>query len=850
MHSPPMQKRWAKRTLLVLALSLFGFAACTNAEPVAQALLPTDTLPPPKVAYSSATNAALLPLTVQSAAPSSTATRTPTLTATFTAAAPVLPTSTATLQALVAQAIVAQEAAGGETSRTAILNEIINNVVARLSDQESFETANEAQVLGLGGQVQTDASSTVRIDLSEGSILRLDQNSFFTVTALEPAEASPLARLFLSIGRIFIVLTGDGSLEVETPVGIASVRGSAAVAWYIPPNEFVFGCGAGDCSIGRGEGDGFLSFQIPVGQLGTIVGQDGLPQSAGPIPQELVFEWLRLAAEAHPELAPLATQIVGTATAHAATLTAQPTNVPTEAQAGESDSTAPTVTNVNSSADTGDGQLDSKEPTNVNITQLTISFSEGMNDPAGDTDDNDVTNPGNYTLVKDGGNRSLESSTCNTASGDDSLMTINSVTYDSGTNTATLNVNGGTALPNNLYRVIACGTATLKDSSGNALDGNGDGSGGDNFSRDFAVSPTPTVFTDDLTVNGNCTLREAITAANTNAAVDSCRAGSAGNDLIVLLTGTYNLSVAGTGENNTATGDLDIKEDLDIFGQGAGKSIVDGNAIDRVFDNRAGTAVDFQDLTITDGKGSSDEGAGIRNNGTSVSLMRVTVSANTASGAASGKGGGIYNASSLTISQSTISGNTAENDGGGIFNTAAGTATIQNSTISGNKADDAGGGIFNAGTGGVTNISYSTIASNTADDNMTGAGTGGGGIKNDGGTVNIDSSIVADNTDNSANSSHDCTGSPTSGDYNHIEDITNCGFTASTNDTTGSDPALAPLANNGGNTLTHLLNSASGAINTIPNGTNGCGAAPFAADQRASGRPQGGSCDKGAVESQ
>jgi CSLREA domain-containing protein len=70
---------------------------------------------------------------------------------------------------------------------------------------------------------------------------------------------------------------------------------------------------------------------------------------------------------------------------------------------------------------------------------------------------------------------------------------------------------------------------------------------------------------DDIDINGNCTLREAIIAANTDTAVDNCTAGS-GSDTIFLLSGSYMLSIPGAGENAGATGDLDITDDLTITG--------------------------------------------------------------------------------------------------------------------------------------------------------------------------------------------------------------------------------------------------------------------------------------------
>ncbi|MBP9143164.1 MAG: CSLREA domain-containing protein [Thermoanaerobaculia bacterium] len=70
-----------------------------------------------------------------------------------------------------------------------------------------------------------------------------------------------------------------------------------------------------------------------------------------------------------------------------------------------------------------------------------------------------------------------------------------------------------------------------------------------------ATSFNITTFADDDLVNGNCTLREAIRAADLNAAVDACPAGDL-SDLITLPIGTYPFS----GEELLANGgDLTIR---------------------------------------------------------------------------------------------------------------------------------------------------------------------------------------------------------------------------------------------------------------------------------------------------
>src|SRR5690242_7952991 len=74
-----------------------------------------------------------------------------------------------------------------------------------------------------------------------------------------------------------------------------------------------------------------------------------------------------------------------------------------------------------------------------------------------------------------------------------------------------------------------------------------------------AATITVNTTTDELNNDGDCSLREAIQAANTNAAVDRCTAGTLTPiDEIIVPPGTYTLTLAGANENNNATGDLDI----------------------------------------------------------------------------------------------------------------------------------------------------------------------------------------------------------------------------------------------------------------------------------------------------
>jgi CSLREA domain-containing protein len=231
---------------------------------------------------------------------------------------------------------------------------------------------------------------------------------------------------------------------------------------------------------------------------------------------------------------------------------------------------------------------------------------------------------------------------------------------------------------------------------------------------------------DDTAVNGNCTLREAVIAANTDSVVDACPAGS-GADVISVPAGTYLLTLVGAGEDAAATGDLDLTADVDIQGAGAASTIVDGNLTDRVFDfDPAASGITARLASVTVRNGAQvDEGGGIRNRGT-LTLEESAVTNNAASSNSIGLGGGIRDSGNLTVMRSTVTDNTVDvvnppitshSQGGGIY--SDGSAVIIASTIDGNTADTdftfftpsaiEGGGIFSNGS---LDIRDSTISHN------------------------------------------------------------------------------------------------------------------------------------------
>ncbi len=229
----------------------------------------------------------------------------------------------------------------------------------------------------------------------------------------------------------------------------------------------------------------------------------------------------------------------------------------------------------------------------------------------------------------------------------------------------------------------------------------------------------------------------------------------------------------------------------------------------------------------------TDDGGGIY----SVDDLQVAEST-FSSNQVSRNGGGICNGGFLEFRTSLVSHNNAALYGGGIYADPASVSNIVNSTISGNVADAEGGGIHNEG---ALRIEFSTVARNTS------TFSNPGGLFN-ASLVEIKNSILADN------SGGDCliAGALNSDGYN-LDTDGSCGL-GGPFDLSGVSPNLGPLQGNGGPTSTHALIVPSPAIDTAAPGCQDQFGGIVSNDQRLFLRPRDGDgngsveCDRGAFE--
>jgi CSLREA domain-containing protein len=397
---------------------------------------------------------------------------------------------------------------------------------------------------------------------------------------------------------------------------------------------------------------------------------------------------------------------------------------------------------------------------------------------------------------------------------------------------------------------------------------------------------------DELNDDGDCSLREAIEAANTNTAIDNCPAGDG------VMTDTITFQVAGT---------ITLTDNLLVTA--GGPMTVDGGQAITVttqseFWVQSGASATLRELTIETtnsianwgslavvssvfrGRSSGGEvfnsgdmviisstlkelhgyqsGGAFSNSGTATIVDSRIVDNVLASGfpLPPGKGGGIYNEGVLDVIGSTISGNLAVfASGGGIF--TAGTMTISDSIVSANYAEFAGGGIGQRG--GQLSIINSTLSGNST-------GAGGGAVHNSGyygGVLIVTNSTLADNSADgegggigcssncqawlyntivSNNLGDDCSGDPVIDGGHNIDSDGTCSLDPANGSLPNTDPLLGPFQDNGGKTWTHALLPGSPAIDAA----NPAFCPPT--DQRGTSRPLDGDgdglavCDIGSYE--
>ena len=256
---------------------------------------------------------------------------------------------------------------------------------------------------------------------------------------------------------------------------------------------------------------------------------------------------------------------------------------------------------------------------------------------------------------------------------------------------------------------------------------------------DFTVDDSTDAPLGTCTAAANdCSIRDAVDQSNTTVGPDK-----------ILFESSL------TGSVITLVNQLNVTDDVEILGLGAGALEVNGDESYRIFDIYGGAAnVTVSGLTLRDGYAEDSDGGAIRSQGSNLTVTNSVITGNGAKYSSGdppvyARGGGIASfGGSLAVRNSTLTDNYAVSYiglGGGIYAEGTDPVTVSDSTLAANYAVGlfaAGGGIASDEAGEIT-IERSTLDQNAA------LGQGysvGGGVSSDESGVTIERSTVSGNT--------------------------------------------------------------------------------------------------------
>jgi hypothetical protein len=334
--------------------------------------------------------------------------------------------------------------------------------------------------------------------------------------------------------------------------------------------------------------------------------------------------------------------------------------------------------------------------------------------------------------------------------------------------------------------------------------------GGANFEVDRTDD---TVVTACTGAANDCTLRGAVQNANADLDYDGITFDST-------LTGSMiTLSVA----------DLDVTNPVYVDGPGANALTISGGDGQRIFDiDMTYEAESFSVSGLTLTQGNADDGGAIYNLDATLIVYDCTLTGNTATG----DGGAVYDRGNDPIDldpgaegyltrfvRTAIVNNDAGSDGGGVGGRYS-AGYFYNSTVSGNTAVGQGGGVWSD--------LRSHLFDSTVSNNMAALG---GGVHSVNEFIQVENTILANNT---AATGPDAAGD-VEADFSLIENTAGL-MLSGANNITGQDPQLGALALNGGETLNRLPAATSPVVDKgLASGPARGG--PTEEDQRESARP-------------
>lgn len=215
-----------------------------------------------------------------------------------------------------------------------------------------------------------------------------------------------------------------------------------------------------------------------------------------------------------------------------------------------------------------------------------------------------------------------------------------------------------------------------------------------------------TIHAADITVDSSCSLADAISAANSDAATGGCPAGSDVDT--IALTGDVTLTAALP----------EIKSEIRIEGNGY---TISGNERHQIFWVEEEGALTIQNATLADGRGADDDDLfdeDLTIGGAIVNLGSLNVSGSTLTGNSAEDGGAIFNVGVIILEDCVFESNTVPGSGGAINNESEGILSISDCHFINNIARSYGGAIS---TDGNISLRRNSFVGNS----ITGHGSGG-----------------------------------------------------------------------------------------------------------------------------
>lgn len=177
--------------------------------------------------------------------------------------------------------------------RSARLSELLNDVRARVYYQSSaWEAAVDGLVVHRGGRVRTAEASKARLDISDGTIIRLAPSTEVFLQDLTPST-DPVTQLWLRAGKLWLDVahvSGSGAFEIQTPTGVVAVRGTLLSVDYAPASGAVeVTCLQGQCQVAGTTG---AAVDLSAGQQTSMAARGQAPAPAAPMTYEQYQDWL------------------------------------------------------------------------------------------------------------------------------------------------------------------------------------------------------------------------------------------------------------------------------------------------------------------------------------------------------------------------------------------------------------------------------------------------------------------------------------------------------------------------------------------------------------------------------